>query len=279
MDWSWAGQPIDARSRFPLERAELIGLLASLEADDWRRATVCPGWSVHDIVAHVVHDYMRKLSGKRDGHAAPGPRPEDDLPTFLHRVNQEFVDVASRWSPRVLIDLLDHLGPQLDHLWAELDLNQLGEPVSWAAPDAPAPTWLDVAREYSEYWVHQQQIRDAVGRAGANDEHLTAPVIDAFLRAVPYTLRDVRAEPGTGLEITVSGSGGGIWTARRGETRWAITRASAESQTRTRIAVSSDTLWRVATRGIGVDEASAEATMTGDQALGTVALSLVSIIR
>jgi uncharacterized protein (TIGR03083 family) len=117
MDWSWAGQPIDARSQFPLERAELIGLLTSLDADDWRRATVCPGWTVHDIVAHVVHDYMSKLSGKRDEYASPGPLRGEDLPTFLHRLNQEFVDVASRWSPRVLIDLLDHLGPQLDHLW------------------------------------------------------------------------------------------------------------------------------------------------------------------
>jgi uncharacterized protein (TIGR03083 family) len=279
MDWSWAGPPIDARPQFPLERAELISLLSSLDAGDWRRATGCPGWTVHDITAHLVHDYLRRLARTRDGHASSGPRQGEDLPAFLHRLNQEFVDVASGWSPRMLIDLLDHLGPQLDSLWAGLNLDQLGEAVSWAAPGTPAPAWLDVAREYSEFWVHQQQIRDAAGRPGANDANLIAPVIDAFLRAVPHALRDVPGEPGSGLEITVSGPGGGIWTARLGETRWALSRGQVPEATSAWVVVSSDTLWRVATRGIDIDDACAQATMTGDQALAAAALNLVSIIR
>ena len=98
----------------------------------------------------------------RDQHAAPGPLPAESLPGFLHRVNQEFVDAAQRWSPRLLIDLLGHLGPQLDEMWSSLDLGRTGEAVSWAAPGRQAPVWLDVAREYTEYWVHQQQVRDAV---------------------------------------------------------------------------------------------------------------------
>ena len=167
MDWSWAGPPLDVRPLFPAERAELLALLESLDPADWQRATVCPGWRVHDVAAHLVHDYLRKLSSRRDAAGGPGPRPGADLAAWLHRVNQEFVDVAARWSPRVLIDLLAHLGPQLDDLWAALDLAARGEPVSWAAPGVPAPVWLDVAREYSEYWVHQQQIRDAVQRPDA----------------------------------------------------------------------------------------------------------------
>jgi uncharacterized protein (TIGR03083 family) len=68
VDWSWAGPPIDARPWFPVERAGLIGLLRELDAADWQRPTVCPGWSVHDIVAHVVHDQLRKLARSRDGY-------------------------------------------------------------------------------------------------------------------------------------------------------------------------------------------------------------------
>jgi len=36
--------------------------------------------------------------------------------------------------------------------------------VSWAGPE-PAPVWLDAARDFSEYWTHQQQICDATGQA------------------------------------------------------------------------------------------------------------------
>ncbi|MGN6677703.1 MAG: maleylpyruvate isomerase family mycothiol-dependent enzyme [Streptosporangiaceae bacterium] len=279
MDWTWAGPPIDARPLFPLERAELISLLRSLDGGDWQRATVCPDWSVHDIVAHIAHDYPRKLARTRDGYLSQGPRPGEDLPAFLHRLNQEFVDVAAAWSPQILIDLIDHLGPQLDLLWAGMDLDRLGEAVSWAAPGVSAPVWLDIAREYSEFWVHQQQIRDAVARPGANEERLTAPVIDTFLRAVPYALRDVPAGPGSGVEITVSGPGGGTWNTRLGETGWAISRGPAREAAHATVVVSSDTLWRVATRGIGVTDACARATISGDQALGAAALSLISIIR
>ncbi len=145
------------------------------------------------------------------------------MPGFLHRVNQEFVDVAQRWSPRVLIDLLGHLGPQLDQMWASLDLERTGEAVSWAAPAAPAPVWLDVAREYTEYWVHQQQVRDAVSRPGADDERLAVAVTDTFLRAVPHALRHVSPQQGTCVQIVVTGPGGGDGRSSGGPApgRWA----------------------------------------------------------
>jgi uncharacterized protein (TIGR03083 family) len=279
MDWSWAGPPLDTRPLFPLDRAAFVGLLGDLTAGDWQGPTVCPGWRVQDVAAHVVHDHLRKLSGSRDGQAAPGPRPGEDLPRFLHRVNQEFVDVASRWSPRVLIDLLGDLGPRLDQFWASLDLDRLGEAVSWAAPGVPAPVWLDVAREYSEYWVHQQQVRDAVGRPGACSEHLMAPVIDTFVRAVPYALRHLSPAPGTTVQMEVSGPGGGTWAIQRQDAGWAVDASSSGLASAALVRLSADTLWRVATRGITVGTARERSVISGDQTLGLAVLTLVAIIR
>lgn len=279
MDWSWVGPPLDTRPLFPLERAEFVALLRQLDPVDWYRSTVCPGWRVHDVAAHVVHDYLRKLSAARDGGRGPDPLPGEDLPRFLHRVNQEFVEVASRWSPRVLIDLLDHLGSRLDEFWKTLDLRQFGEAVSWAAPDVPAPVWLDVAREYSEYWVHQQQVRDAVGRPGAGTERLTTPVIDTFVRAVPFALRNTFAASGTCLEIQVTGPGRGTWTVLRRSAIWTVDRGAPARRADALIRLSSDCLWRVATRGITVRDARTRTTISGEQALGTAALNLVAVIR
>jgi len=279
MDWSWAGPPLDTRPLFPAERAEFAALLWSLNPGGWQRPTVCPGWRVHDVVAHVVHDYLRKLARTRDRHAGPGPWPGERLPAFLARVNQEFVDAARYWSPRALVDLFDHLGPQLDRLWASLDLGALGEEVSWAAPGQPAPVWLDVAREYTEFWVHQQQVRDAVGRPGANSDRLTWPVVDTFLRAVPHALRHLSPAPGTCLHIQVTGPGGGSWTVQRQDATWALDRGSPARQADALVQLSSDCLWRVATRGIPVEAAREQAVLSGDRALGSAMLHLVSIIR
>jgi uncharacterized protein (TIGR03083 family) len=278
MDWSWAGPPLDVRPLFPAERAELLALLGSLEPADWQRATVCPGWRVHDVAAHLVHDYLRKLSGRRDAAGGPGPQAGEDLAAWLHRMNQEFVDVAARWSPRLLIDLLTYLGPQLDDLWAALDLTSFGEAVSWAAPGVSAPVWLDVAREYSEYWVHQQQIRDAVQRPGVSSGELAGPVIDTFVRSVPYALRTGSAGPGACVQIDVHGPAGGSWAVTRHDTGWAIRPGRGDDPDVT-ITLSADTLWRVATRGITVAAAAEQTRFAGARGLGLAALALVSIIR
>jgi uncharacterized protein (TIGR03083 family) len=278
MDWSWVGPPLDVRPLFPRERAAFLTLLQALDDDDWQAPTICPGWRVHDVVAHVVHDGLRRLSGMRDGHPSWDPRPAEDLAVYLARVNQEFVDVAVRWSPPVLIDLVDHLGRQLDRMWAGLDLRERGLVVSWALPDEPAPVWLDVAREYTEFWVHQQQVRDAVGRPGATDEALAGAVVDTFVRALPYTLRGVAAPVGTAAHLEVTGPGGGVWSVVRRSGTWAVGRGRSPDPAAL-VRLSADTLWRVATRGITVRSARERATVSGDLTLGATVLELVSIIR
>jgi hypothetical protein len=75
IDRSQLGPPIDVRGLFPEERSALLALLGEPVAGDWdwERATVCPGWTVKDITAHVLHDDLRRLASMRDGHQ--GPRP------------------------------------------------------------------------------------------------------------------------------------------------------------------------------------------------------------
>ena len=279
MDWAWVGPPIDVRALFPVERLELLSVLRALDAADWPRATGCPGWSVHDIAAHLVHDYLRRLSSTRDRNASAGPAPGETLPGFLARVNQEFVDVARDWSPAVLMDLLEHLGPQLDRTWADLDLSAVGDlDVWWADPGVRAPVWLDVAREYSEFWVHQQQIRDAVGRPGADDPALLGPVIDTFMRGLPNALRVHPVAAGATVRVDVQGSGGGTWVATRAPSRWRLEAPNGETADAL-VRVSPDTLWRLASRGLTPDEARERATVVGDESLASAALQLLSIIR
>jgi len=36
------------------ERAALTATLSALSPDDWAHPTLCPGWTVHDVAAHVI---------------------------------------------------------------------------------------------------------------------------------------------------------------------------------------------------------------------------------
>lgn len=282
------GPPLDTRPLFPRERAALLELLGSLGPDDWARPTVCPGWAVRDLVGHLLNDYTRRLSGSRDGHPGAVFAGDETLPAHLARVNGEFVQAARQCSPRVLTELLAFLGPQLDALWAMSVFDgPAGLDVSWAVgPGEQTPAWLDVAREYTEHWVHQQQIRDAVGRPGADGPELLGPVIDTFLRALPYALRDQDAPEGTCVRYVVTGPAGGTWRAVRNAGRWGLVAnapapANAETVAETdaaHVTTDQDTLWRLATRGITVAEARRRSELHGDGGLIRAATSLLAVI-
>jgi hypothetical protein len=59
-------EPVIIVDLFPLERQGLLLLLSQLHDEEWRKPTVCPGWSVKDIVLHLLGDDVGRLSRKRD---------------------------------------------------------------------------------------------------------------------------------------------------------------------------------------------------------------------
>src|SRR5205085_5325290 len=85
----------------------------------------------------------------------------EGLVAALNRWNEEWVAALRRLSTPLQIDLLAFTAPAIVAFFATLDPHAIGGTVSWAGP-APLPVWLDTAREYTERWLHQQQIRDAL---------------------------------------------------------------------------------------------------------------------
>jgi len=274
------GTPIDTRPLFPRERAALLDLLGDLSARDWARPTVCPGWDVHDVLAHIVDDHLRRLSGGRDGHRGVPFADGETLPGYVARINDEFVRAMRQVSPRVLVDLLAVSGPKLDAYWATVRLDgPAGLDVSWAAEDLRSPAWLDVAREYTEFWVHQQQIRDAVGRPGADAPALLGPVVDTFLRALPKALDGCARPVGTWVRFDVTGPAGGSWAVVRGPERWVPAAVEdAAGGCAARVRTDQDTLWRLASRGITPEQARGRSTLSGDDALTHAATALLAVV-
>jgi uncharacterized protein (TIGR03083 family) len=275
-DVSRLGPPIDVRPLFAPQQTAFTSLLRGFGLAQWAQPTVCPGWDVKDIAAHVLGDHIGRLSRHRDGHPPPRPRGNETLPAFLDRFNNEWVTAARRMSPRLLIDQLQATGDQVAEFWQAVDPDALSEAVSWAGP-GPVPVWLDAARDFSEYWTHHQQICDATGQSGLMSPGYARPVIDTFMRALPHTLRHVTAPEGTALQMTVTGPGAGEWTCARDPDRWSLHRQQ-HPKPAARTELDTDTAWRLCTRGITPQQAAERARIDGDHHLATAALQIVSII-
>jgi uncharacterized protein (TIGR03083 family) len=260
----------------------LLDLLGELSASEWEAPTVCPGWSVKDVAAHLLGDDIGRLSWGRDGYVNPAFAAGLDIATLsglvaaIDRQNAVWVAGTRRISPRLLIELLAMTGELTAAYFASLDMTALGMPVDWAGPE-PAPVWLDVAREYTERWVHQQHIRDAVGKPGLKERRWFAPVLDAFVRGMPRVLRDAPAPDGTALRLTITGDAGGEWVALHQNDDWILGTAPGMAVAAT-VELDEDSAWKLFTKGTSKEEARRVARIEGDAALAERAFDTVSIL-
>lgn len=274
-------QPILVLDLFPQERKQLLKLFSELEPEEWEKPTICPGWTVKDIGLHLLGDDMGYLSGARDHFSNPFFRNKDlreweSLVTNINDANEAWVKATARISPKLLVDLLRLTGQQLYEYLQSLDLAAIGGVVNWAGPD-PAPLWLDVAREYTERWLHQQQIRDAVQKPGLKEKAFFQPVLDTFVRALPHTYRNMAVAETTVLKFVVTGEAGAVWYLVGEANRWSLFQ-EVELRAATVVTMDQETCWRLFTKGISKDQARAQTVINGDQTLGEQLLETVSII-
>lgn len=274
--------PVDVVEIVPDERRGFLELLESLSLADWVRPTVCAGWSVQDVAAHLLGDDVGLLSRWRDGYGTPTFGEGLDIATWggllaaIDRQNDRWVTAARRMSPEVIVALLRWSGEETAAFFRAVDPHALGRPVDWAGP-AAAPLWMHVAREYTERWVHQQQIRDAVGAPGLFAPRLFAPVLETFARALPHTLREHVPEEGTTVRLVVTGDAGGAWTARHLDGQWASIDDAASPAGAT-VTLDQDLAWRLFTKGVRPDDVRGDVAIAGDPVLADAVLGMVTIL-
>jgi uncharacterized protein (TIGR03083 family) len=269
--------PVDAIPLLPEERAALVALLRALSDEQWG-LTATGDWSVHDVALHLLGGELGLLARLRDGHA-PGvkePAGWNELVDWLDALNDSWLVAARRMSPHLTLDLLEWTGLQVVAYFANLDPYEPGENVSWAS-SGPAPNWLGAARHLTEGWVHQQQIRAAVGRPGLNDDRWVHTVLEAFLRGLLPPYRFVFAPEGTVIRIALSGTGGGDWALRREERTWVLLEGVAPEPD-AGITLDANCAWRFLARDVDVDRARAAASTIGDRTLTDPFFESVSVI-
>jgi uncharacterized protein (TIGR03083 family) len=263
---------------------KLIDLLSSLSPDEWNQPTVATSWTVRDVAAHLLDTPLRKLSMARDSCfvEAVDIRSPQDLIDLVNRLNREGVAVYRRLSPPLLIDMMKMACEQSARFHESLDPFAPAKfEVSWAGEESSL-NLFDTARELTERWHHQQQIRFATNRPGIMTPELYHPVLDCFVRGLPHAYRNTDAPVGTAVLLEVSGECGGQWHLRRESTRWSFGNPSAgelaPGEIASRVTIPQDLAWRVFTKGIDRDSARSEIEIQGNRQLGEVILQMTAIV-
>jgi uncharacterized protein (TIGR03083 family) len=267
-------EPVLTVELFPLLSRELLSLLKGLSRGEWGRPTACPQWSVKDVAAHLLGGNLGRLGG---GEGEPSPLAYAELVHLIDQENAEWVSAARRISPALLIEFLAITDEQLYQYFRSLPADAPARiPVSWAG-DLQSPVWFDVAREYTEKWLHQQHIREAVGQPLLTARPWLFPVLDTFMRALPRAYASLAAPEGAAVSFHITGEAGGHWTLLRQAGAWRLF-SGASPEACARVQLPQDLAWRLFTKGLPPELARTRGRLEGDEALGRGILSAVSIM-
>lgn len=272
-------QPIFTAHLFPQLEAKLIELLRSLTPEDWEKQTVAPKWKVKDVAAHLLDTQIRKLAAARYGYKPEHSKKlsPGELVALINQLNAEGVRAYSQLSPDELISWMESASRDSAKYHRLIDpFARAMFPVSWAGEEQ-SPNWFDTAREFTERWHHQQQIRLAVNKPGIMTREFYFPVLDCFLRALPYAYRDVTAKPGALAQFNISGGCGGSWYLLRGSSGWTLV-ASPVGEQISETTIPQEIAWRVFTKGISFEEARPQVHVSGEERVGLHILKMTSIV-
>ncbi len=164
-------------------------------------ATPCPGWSVRDVLSHLM-GFELLLEGE-----AP-PEHDDNYPDYVKneigRMNEAFVE-AGRGQPG--IEVLDQFKAVAARSIARLRaLNDDDwDRVGWS-PEGERPYHRFQETRVVDSWIHLQDIRDALLEPADDHGPGEEIVVNRFEAAIPYVVgKRMQAPDGFTMQLNLSG--------------------------------------------------------------------------
>lgn len=179
-------------------------LLAGLTAEQWQAPTELPGWTVHDVVAHVVGTEMM-LSGT--------PLPEVDVASrdYVHNeigaLNERWVEHLRSKSPDQMLALFREVAAQRKATLTAMT------PEEWntvtLTPAGPDSYGRFMRVRVFDCWVHEHDIRDALSLQAGDDAYDGADArlaLDEMEASMGFVMAKKGGAPdGSRIELTLTG--------------------------------------------------------------------------
>lgn len=185
--------------------ASIAELCGGLSDDQWGVATDCPGWDVKDNLSHLVGIESMLLGRPAPEHT---PANTDHIRNEIGQANEIQVDVRRSKPPaEVLAEFREVTAARLEQLrgWGPDDFAK----ETWT-PMGPG-TVLDFLQiRIFDSWVHEQDIRRAVGRPGDLEGPVAEHAFGRISSAMPFVVGKKVAPPdGTTVVFEITGPAGG----------------------------------------------------------------------
>jgi uncharacterized protein (TIGR03083 family) len=181
----------------------LSALCATLSPDDWQRATDNPGWNVHDTIAHIVGTESGLLGRQAPGEPIDAPHVKNPIGA----ANEAWVESRRSWSNEALLAEFREVTAARMAMLSKLPAERFDE-VGWS-PIGEVPYRLFMSVRVMDIWVHEQDIRMAIGEPGNTESSSAAIAVGRFIGGLGGVIaRRAHAPDGSTVVITVTGTAG-----------------------------------------------------------------------
>jgi uncharacterized protein (TIGR03083 family) len=182
---------------------DTVALLRSLDHEDWSRPTDLPGWDVRAVAAHLAH-LESELSGVEQ---TPVEVPElEHIRSPMGSYTEMGPLARAAWTPERIIDELETAAEsRLAKLRADPPSDGSGKPPT--TPGGIGWNWETLlSNRPLDVWMHEQDIRRAVGRPGDQNTPGAAHTVRVFTKSFGYVVGKRVAPPaGTTVMLDVTG--------------------------------------------------------------------------
>jgi hypothetical protein len=273
---------IETLDLFPELTKKLVKLLKSIRYDEWNKPSPLRGRTVKDLVSHLIDGSLRRLSLQRDAYSSSAVKVNietyGDQVDYIQKLNRDWMDITDRLSPRILIDLLEYAEKELFEFFKILDpKGKAIFSVAWAGEEE-SENWADIAREYTEKWHHQMQIRIALNKPLLMDLKYIEPLYDTFMLGLPHLYNEMADYPdGERIRVTITGNLDKTWNLRK-EGKWVLDK-NADFKSHNVIEFPENLAWIVFTNTDRNKEAyKSKMSVQGDKKLGYKLLDFVAVM-
>lgn len=253
-----------------------IGSLCSpLTEAQWKTPTDCPGWSVQDQISHIVGSESGILGEPRPDHT---PQETGHVKNDMGQSNEVLVDFRRSWPGQQVLDEFRELtGRRLTFLRG---LTEEQFATEMQTPIGPGTVTEFIRIRIMDAWVHEQDIRRALGIPGELESAVAAHAIGRVARAMPFVAaRKAKAPDGVTVVFDITGPAGQIVPVAVEGGRGTQLDSEPESPT-VRITTDVETFACLGCGRWDPAEAlsSGKITVTGDTALGETIVKQMNIM-
>jgi uncharacterized protein (TIGR03083 family) len=247
-------------------------VLEHVGEDEWGTPTDLPGWDVHAVAAHTAH-LEALLAGRPHDEVEVGDAPH--ARGMMGQFTEQGVVVRRAESGDALIS-------EIREATTARHTQLLAEPPT--DPSAPAPgvfgaigwtTGLLLRNRPLDVWMHEQDVRRALGRPGNLDSAAAIHSADYLMESLPFVVAK-RAGAPAGSVVRLEVAGHAPVTAVVGDDgRGRLTTAGEDGEPTVTLAMDRETFVVLAggRRAAGSDDVR----LTGDAALGERVLAAMGV--